>query len=71
MPLGSRHCFVFNIYISDIPKTKSRQCGYADNLAICAKPINAGMLVYGRRNTNISHGTVNRIAENVHGESSN
>ena len=26
---------LFNIYISDIPKTKSRQSEYADDLALC------------------------------------
>ena len=31
---SSRVCLLFNIYISDMPETKSKKLGYANDLAL-------------------------------------
>ena len=53
---------LFNVYIGDIPKTKSRQYGYADDLALCYSHKSLHMV---EEALNYRHGIDNRISENV------
>ena len=53
---------LFNIYISDIPKTESRQYGYADDLALLHSNKNWHTV---EESTHSQHGANFRIPETV------